>query len=238
MVRKVLSLYKAGTRLTKQSFRDEDEQDLSEIEDEENEEDPYEHVGNICKSFMEKKAFTDSDGHKKISNKYRNELKEFLKTVTDRFFSKFFPNRTMKTHNDYIEKLQELASKVRHLLLITYTKSFFKFQIHQDIFMGLLELCHPLSNDRIPLISPSMIVNEIMNIHKHRTCHQNLQVKQVLGSDIRRGRPALNNWKFYRDLDQKLRFTSSEAFTQDRKRRNTSSFNSNNNTIIINSGNY
>ena len=69
---------------------------------------------------MEKKAFTDSDGHKKISNKYRNELKEFLKTVTDRFFSKFFPNRTMKTHNDYIEKLQELASKVRHLLLITY----------------------------------------------------------------------------------------------------------------------
>ena len=69
---------------------------------------------------MEKKAFTDSDGHKKISNKYRNELKEFLKTVTDRFFSNFFSNRTMKTHNDYIEKLQELASKVRHLLLITY----------------------------------------------------------------------------------------------------------------------
>jgi hypothetical protein len=83
-----------------------------------------------------------------------------------------------------------------------------------------------------------MIVNEIMNIHKHRTCHQNIQVKAVLGSDIRRGRPALNNWKFYRDLDQKLRFTSSEAFTQDRKRRNTSSFNSNNNTIIINSGNF
>ena len=45
MVRKVLSLYKAGNRLTKQSFRDEDEQELSEIEDEENEEDPYEHVG-------------------------------------------------------------------------------------------------------------------------------------------------------------------------------------------------
>ena len=90
MVRKVLALYKAGNRLTKQSFRDEDEQDLSEIEDEENEEDPYEHVGKICKSFMEKKAFTDSDGHKKISNKYRNELKEFLKTVTDRFFSNFF----------------------------------------------------------------------------------------------------------------------------------------------------
>ena len=78
MVRKVLSLYKAGTRLTKQSFRDEDEQDLSEFEDQENEEDPYEHVGKICKSFMEKKAFTDSDGHKKISNKYRNELKEFF----------------------------------------------------------------------------------------------------------------------------------------------------------------
>ena len=123
----------------------------------------------------------------------------------------------MKTYNDYIEKLQELASKVRHLLFITYTKSFFKVQIHQDIFMGLLELCHPLSNDRIPLISPSMIVNEIMNIHKHRTCHQNIQVKAVLGSDIRRGRPALNNWKFYRDLDQKLRFTSSETFTQDKK---------------------
>ena len=31
MVRKVLSLYKDGTRLTKQSFRDEDEQDLSEL---------------------------------------------------------------------------------------------------------------------------------------------------------------------------------------------------------------
>ena len=49
--------------------------------------------------------------------------------------------------------------------------------------MGLLEVNHPLSNDRVPLISPSMIVNEIMNIHKHRTCHQNLQVKQVLISD-------------------------------------------------------
>ena len=55
MVRKVLSLYKAGTRLTKQLFRDEDEQDISEIEDQENDEDPYEHVGKICKSFMEKK---------------------------------------------------------------------------------------------------------------------------------------------------------------------------------------
>ena len=70
MVRKVLSLYKAGTRLTKQSFRDEDEQDLSEIEDQENEndescEDPYERVGKICKYFLEKKAFTDSDGQKK-----------------------------------------------------------------------------------------------------------------------------------------------------------------------------
>ena len=53
MVRKVLALYKAGNRLTKQSFRDEDEQDLSEIEDQENEidescEDPYERVGKIC----------------------------------------------------------------------------------------------------------------------------------------------------------------------------------------------
>ena len=70
MVRKVLSLYKSGTRLTKQSFRDEDEQDLSEIEDQENEndescEDPYERVGKICKYFLEKKAFTDSDGQKK-----------------------------------------------------------------------------------------------------------------------------------------------------------------------------
>ena len=90
MVRKVLSLYKAGTRLTKQSFRDEDEQDLSEIEDQENEEDPYEHVGKICKSFLKKKAFTDSDGHKKKSNKYRNELTEFLKTITDKFFYRFF----------------------------------------------------------------------------------------------------------------------------------------------------
>ena len=128
MVRKVLSLYKAGTRLTKQSFRNKDEQDLSEIEDQENDEsceDPYERVGKICKYFLEKKAFTDSDGQKEISNKYRNELKEFLKTVTDRFFSKLFPNRTMKTHNDYREKLQELATKVRHLLFITYTKSFF-----------------------------------------------------------------------------------------------------------------
>ena len=130
MVRKVLSLYKAGTRLTKQSFRDEDEQDLSEIEDQENEndescEDPYERVGKICKYFLEKKAFTDSVGHKKITNKYRNELKEFLKTVTDRFFSKFFPNRTMKTQHDYREKIKELATKVRHLLFITYTKFFF-----------------------------------------------------------------------------------------------------------------
>ena len=134
MVRKVLALYKAGTRLTKQSFGDEDEQDLSEIEDQENKNDescevPYERVGKICKYFLEKKAFTDSDGQKKISNKYRNELKEFLKTVTDRFFSKSFPNRSMKTHNDYRDKLQELASKVRHLLFITYTKYFFKFQI-------------------------------------------------------------------------------------------------------------
>ena len=67
MVRKVLSLYKAGTRLTKQSFRDEDEQDLSENEDQENEnnescDDPYERVGKISKYFLEKKAFTDSDG--------------------------------------------------------------------------------------------------------------------------------------------------------------------------------
>ena len=99
-------------------------------------------------------------------------------------------------------------------------------------------MSHPLSNDRIPLISPSMIVNEIMNIHKHRTCHQNLQVKQVLGSDIRRGRPSLTNWRYYRDLDQRLRFTSSETLTQDKKQRNNSSFNSNNNTIIINSGNF
>ena len=83
--------------------------------------------------------------------------------------------------------------------------------------MGLLEMSHPLSNDRIPLISPSMIVNKIMNIHKHRTCHQNLQVKQVLGSDIRRGRPSLTNWRYYRDLDQKLRFTSSETLTQSKK---------------------
>ena len=104
--------------------------------------------------------------------------------------------------------------------------------------MGLLEMSHPLSNDRIPLMSPSMIVNEIMNIHKHRTCHQGLQVKQVLGSDIRRGRPSLNNWRYYRDLDQRLRFTFSETLTQDKKRRNNSSFNSNNNTIIINSGNF
>ena len=60
MVRKVLSLYKAGTRLTKQSFLDEDEEDLSEIEDQENDndescEDPYERVGKICKYFLEKK---------------------------------------------------------------------------------------------------------------------------------------------------------------------------------------
>ena len=95
MVRKVLSLYKAGNWQSKQSFRDEDEQDLSEnenqeIENDESCDDPYERVGTICKYFLEKKAFTDSDGHKKISNKYRNELKELLKTVTDRFFSKFF----------------------------------------------------------------------------------------------------------------------------------------------------
>ena len=104
--------------------------------------------------------------------------------------------------------------------------------------MGLLEMCHPLSNDRIPLISPSMIVNEIMSIHKHQTCHQNIQVNQVLGSDIKRGRPSLTNWRYYRDLDQRLRFTSLETLTQDKKRRNNSSFNSNNNTIIINSGNF
>ena len=60
MVRKVLSLYKTGTRLTKQSFRDVDEQDLLENEDQENEndescEDPYERVGKICKYFLEKK---------------------------------------------------------------------------------------------------------------------------------------------------------------------------------------
>ena len=106
MVRKVLSLYKAGTRLTKQSFRDEDKQDLSEIEDQENDEtceDPYERVGKICQYFLEKKSFTDSDGHKKITNKYRNELKEFLKTVTGRFFSKCFPNRTMKTKSFVID---------------------------------------------------------------------------------------------------------------------------------------
>ena len=51
MVRKVLALYKAVNRLTKQSFRDEYEQDLSEIEDQENDEsckDPYERVGQIC----------------------------------------------------------------------------------------------------------------------------------------------------------------------------------------------
>ena len=55
---------------------------------------------------------------KKISNKYRNELKEFLKTVTDRFFSKFFPNRTMKTQNDYKENIKEVATKVRHLFFL------------------------------------------------------------------------------------------------------------------------
>ena len=61
---------KAGTRLNKQSFRDEDEQDLSENEDQENEndescEDAYERVGKFCKYFLEIKAFTDSDGKKK-----------------------------------------------------------------------------------------------------------------------------------------------------------------------------
>ena len=64
MVRKVLSLHKAGNRLTKQSFCDEDEKDsdLLENEDEETEidtscDDPYERIGQICKYFLEKKTF-------------------------------------------------------------------------------------------------------------------------------------------------------------------------------------
>ena len=104
--------------------------------------------------------------------------------------------------------------------------------------MGLLEISHPLSKEKIPLISPSMIVDEIMNIHKHRTCHQNFQMKQLLGSDIRKGRPSLNNWKYYRDLDQKMRFASTETLTQPKKRKTCNSFNRNNNTIIINSGKF
>ena len=49
MVRKVLSLYKAGTRLTKNSFHDEDQKNDESCED------PYESVGKICKYFLEKK---------------------------------------------------------------------------------------------------------------------------------------------------------------------------------------
>jgi hypothetical protein len=71
MVRKVLSLHKAGIRLTKQSFRDEDEvvPVLLENEDEESEsdesgDDSYERIGQIYKNFLEKKAFTAGDGHK------------------------------------------------------------------------------------------------------------------------------------------------------------------------------
>jgi predicted AlkP superfamily pyrophosphatase or phosphodiesterase len=132
MVKKVLSLHKAGNRLTQQSFLDEDEEDPDLLEHEDDESlsdtsrnDPYERIGQIFKYFPERKAFTAVDGLKKISNKYRNELKEFLKTVTDRFFSNFFPNRTMKTQADYKDKIKELAMKVCHLFCNTYTKSFF-----------------------------------------------------------------------------------------------------------------
>jgi len=132
MVNKVLSLHKAGNRLTRQSFLDEDEEDSESPENEDDKsesgsyiDDPYERIGQIFKYFPERKAFTAVDGLEKISNKYRNELKEFLKTVTDRFFSKFFPNRTMKTQADYKDKIKELATKVCHLFCNTYTKSFF-----------------------------------------------------------------------------------------------------------------
>ena len=138
MVRKVLSLHKAGNRLTQPSFLDDDEEDpdLLEKEDDKSEsdtyiDDPYECIGQIFKYFLKRKAFTAVDGLKKISNKYWNELKEFLITVTDRFFSNFFPNRTMKTQADYKDKIKELATKVCQLFCNTSTKSFFKFQIHQ-----------------------------------------------------------------------------------------------------------
>ena len=87
---------------------------MLENEDEESEidtscDDPYERIGQICKYFLEKKAFTAGDELNTISNKHKNELKEFLQTVTDRFFSKCFPNRTMKTQADYKEKIKELT---------------------------------------------------------------------------------------------------------------------------------
>ena len=76
MVKKVLSLRKAGNRLTQQSFLDEDEEDSDFLENEDDKsesdlyiDDPYERIGEIFKYFLERKAFTAVDGLKKISNK-------------------------------------------------------------------------------------------------------------------------------------------------------------------------
>ena len=93
-------------------------------------------LGKFVNISWRKKAFTDSDGQKYISNKYRNELKEFLKTVTDKFFSKVFPNRTMKTQNDYKEKIKELATKVRHLVLLLILNPFFNFRFNKIYLWG------------------------------------------------------------------------------------------------------
>ena len=73
IVKKVLSLHKAGNRLTQQSFLDEDEEDSDSPENEDDKsesdsciDDPYERIGQIFKYFLERKAFTAVDGLKNI----------------------------------------------------------------------------------------------------------------------------------------------------------------------------
>ena len=94
-------------------------------------------------------------------------------------------------------------------------------------------MVHPLSSQSTLLITPSCIEQEIKNIHQHRTCHNSNQLFRLYQISPRAGRPAANDWMKYRNWDEQLRSKSS---VPNEKKTQSTSINSHNNTVIINSG--